>query len=123
LRLKTFFKVRVVREQIAAQAKMPATRLVNGAPDRTAAPFRMADRSARPPCSEDSPAAGSLPARRPEDRRLGFRRSVALVMPQAAQHCGITRAMRDMTRGLLSKHASFQEAFLKYGGTVIFLPH
>jgi hypothetical protein len=43
-------------------------------------------------------------------------------MPQAAQHCGITRAMRGMTRGLLSKHASFQEAFLTYGDTVIFLP-
>jgi hypothetical protein len=116
---------------------MPARRLVNVSPSgkapqidpRTDAIHPIHFDAAWPiavrgrPALRPAPAAGCANAWGAEDRRLGFRRSVALVMPQAAQHCGITRAMRDMTRDLLSKPASFQEAFLKYGGTVIFLPH
>jgi hypothetical protein len=50
-------------------------------------------------------------------------RIVALVTTQAAQHCGITRAMRCAARLPLSKRASIPKGILQPSGKVIFLPH
>jgi hypothetical protein len=70
--------------------------------------------------------AGRLASRAAGRRRragAGCCRGNALLAPQAARDCGITRAMYRLPRGSLSKHPFHREAFLTLAREVIFLPH